>query len=65
MSAEELTSQEAADYQGLSIKAVYRQRFLGIGPVSHRRNGRIVFLRSDIDAYHERERARTLRGEGV
>jgi hypothetical protein len=65
MSADELTALEAADYQGLSIRAVYQQRFLGTGPVSHRRNGRIVFLRSDIDAYHERERARTLRGAGV
>ena len=66
MSADELlTAQEAADYQGLTIKAVYQRRWLGTGPVSHRRNGRIVFRRSDIDAYLERERARTLRGEGV
>jgi hypothetical protein len=60
-----LTAQEAADYQGLTIKAIYQQRWLGIGPLSSKRNGRIVFRRIDIDAYHERERARTLRGEGV
>jgi hypothetical protein len=66
MSADELlTAQEAADYQGLTIKAVYQQRWLGVGPVSYRRNGRIIFRRSDIDAYLERERVRTLRGEGV
>lgn len=63
--SDELSAQEAADYQGMTVKAVYRQRSLGVGPVSHRRNGRIVFLRSDIDAYRERERSRTLRGEGV
>jgi hypothetical protein len=60
-----LTAQEAADYQGLTIKAVYQQRWLGIGPLSSKRNGRIVFRRNDIDAYHERQRARTLRGEGM
>ena len=66
MSADELlTAQEAADYQGLTIKAVYQQRWLGVGPVSYRRNGRIIFRRSDIDAYLERERVRTWRGEGV
>lgn len=65
MTDEYLTAQEAADYQGLTIKAVYQQRWLGTGPVSYRRNGRIVFRRSDIDAYHERQRLRTLRGEGV
>ena len=66
MSADELlTAQEAADYQGLTIKAVYQQRWLGVGPVSYRRNGRIIFRRSDIDAYLDRERVRTLRGEGV
>jgi hypothetical protein len=60
-----LTAREAADYRGLTIKAVYQQRWLGIGPVSHKRNGRIMFRRSDIDAYHDAERARTLRGAGV
>jgi hypothetical protein len=62
---DELTAQEAAYYQGLTLKAVYQQRWLGVGPVSSRRNGRIIFRRSDIDAYVERQRLRTLRGEGV
>lgn len=66
MSADELlTAQEAADYRGITIKAVYQQRWLGTGPVSFKRNGRIWFQRSDIDAYHDREHARTLRGEVV
>jgi predicted site-specific integrase-resolvase len=60
-----LTVQEAADYRGVSVSTVYQQRWLGIGPVSSKRNGRVVFRRYDIDAYHEREQARTLRGEGV
>ena len=60
-----LTAQEAADYQGLTIRAVYQQRYFGVGPVSSKRNGRIVFRRSDIDAYRESERVRTLRGDGV
>lgn len=60
-----LTAQEAADYQGPSIRAVYQQRYFSVGPVSSKKNGRIVFRRADIDAYLERQRARTLRGEGV
>ncbi len=64
-SDELLTSREAADYVGVGIKSVYRWRYLGIGPVSARRGNRIVFRRSDIDAYLEHERVRTLRGEGV
>lgn len=66
MSADELlTAQQAAEYQGLTIKAVYQQRWLGTGPMSHKRNGRIMFRRSDIDAYLGRQQVRTLRGEGV
>jgi predicted site-specific integrase-resolvase len=56
---------EAAEILGVTLKHIYQSRWLGIGPLSSKRNGRIVFRRSDIEAYGERERARTLRGEGV
>jgi len=60
-----LTAREAAEVLGVTLKSIYQMRYLGIGPVSSRRGNRVVFRRSDIDAYFERERARTLRGEGV
>jgi excisionase family DNA binding protein len=60
-----LTAQEAADYMGVTLRHIYQSRWLSTGPVSSKRAGRIVFRRNDIDAYLERERARTLRGEGV
>jgi predicted site-specific integrase-resolvase len=62
---EMLTAQEAADYIGVSINGIYQWRWLGVGPVSHKRNGRIVFRRADIDRWLDNERLRTLRGEGV
>jgi predicted DNA-binding transcriptional regulator AlpA len=66
MSADELiTAKEYADEFGVNVKHVYDQRSRGTGPLSFKRNGRIVFRRSDIDAYLERQRVRTLRGEGV
>ena len=60
-----ITAQQYANEMGVTLRHVYQMRYLGTGPVSHIRSGRIVFRRSDIDAYHERQRARTLRGEGV
>jgi predicted DNA-binding transcriptional regulator AlpA len=60
-----LTAQETTDFLGVTLKHIYQSRRLGTGPLSSKRNGRIVFRRSDIDAYLERERVRTLRCEGV
>jgi plasmid stabilization system protein ParE len=60
-----ITAQQYADEMGVTLRNVYQMRYLGTGPVSHIRSGRIVFRRSDIDAYLERQRVRTLRGEGV
>jgi excisionase family DNA binding protein len=60
-----LTAQEAADYMGVTLKHIYQSRWLGTGPLSSKRNGRIMFRRSDIDAHWELQRARTLLGEGV
>ncbi len=57
-----LTAQEAADYIGVSINAIYQWRWTGCGPASFKRNGRILLRRSDIDAWTESERTRTLRG---
>jgi excisionase family DNA binding protein len=51
-----LTAQEAADYMGVSLKHIYQSRWLGTGPLSSKRNGRIVFRRSDIDAHWEPQR---------
>jgi hypothetical protein len=60
-----LTAKEAAKIRGVTLKHIYQERWLGIGPLSSKKNGRIVFRRSDIEAHYERERARTLRGEGA
>jgi predicted site-specific integrase-resolvase len=60
-----ITAQQYADEMGVTLRHVYQMRYHGTGPVSHIRNGRIVFRRSDINAYLERQRVRTLRGEGV
>ncbi len=62
---DEITAQQYADEFGVSIASVYQNRWLGVGPLSYKRNGRITFRRSDIESYLERQRARTLRGEGV
>lgn len=50
---------------GVTLRHVYQMRYHGTGPASYIRSGRIVFRRSDIEAYLERQRVRTLRGEGV
>lgn len=60
-----ITAQQYANEMGVTLRHVYQMRYLGTGPVSHIRSGRIVFRRSDIESYLERQRARTLRGEGV
>ena len=67
MSADELlTAQQAARLSGPHHQSCLPATMAkGTGPLSHKRNGRIMFRRSDIDAYLERQRVRTLRGEGV
>lgn len=60
-----ITARQYAEEMGVTLRHVYQMRYLGFGPVSFKRGGRIVFRRSDIDAYLERQRVRTLRGEGV
>ena len=57
-----ITAQQYADEMGLTLRHVYQMRYLGTGPVSHIRSGRIVFRRSDIDAYLERQRGADVAG---
>jgi excisionase family DNA binding protein len=58
-----LNAKEAAEYMGVTVKAIYQNRWAGRGPQSFIRGKRIVFRKSDIDAYFERQREYTLRGE--
>jgi excisionase family DNA binding protein len=62
---EHLTAQQVADLLGVTIKTVYTMRDRGRGPASYRRGRRLVYRRSDVDAFLVRERERTLRGETV
>lgn len=53
-----LTTQEAADYVGLKPRTLQTWRSEGRGPVYYKRNNRILYKPSDIDAWIE-ESART------
>jgi hypothetical protein len=37
-----ITAQQYADEMGVTLRHVYQMRYLGTGPVSHIRSGRIV-----------------------
>jgi len=62
---ENLTAQQVAELLGVTIKTVYTMRNRGRGPASYVRGRRLVYRRSDVDAFLVRERERTLRGETV
>jgi excisionase family DNA binding protein len=57
-----LTIDEAAQVLGVSRKTLHNKRSQGRGPLSFRVGHRILYRRSDIDAYFEHAREATLRG---
>jgi hypothetical protein len=48
---------------GVALDTVYTMRHYGRGPASYRRGKRLVYRRSDVEAFLAREREATLRGE--
>jgi excisionase family DNA binding protein len=60
-----LGTREVAELLGVDVSTVYAARHHGRGPVSYRRGKRLVFRRTDVDAFLARERDATLRGAGV
>lgn len=57
-----VTVQELADEWRMSIEGLYRWRTLDRGPKSIRRGKRILYRRSDIDAWVSQQDAATARG---
>ncbi len=60
-----LNAREVAELMGVAVDTVYTMRHYGRGPASYRRGKRLVFRRSDVEAFLAQERQATLRGEGV
>ncbi len=56
---------EVAALLGVAVGTIYTARHAGRGVVGWRRGKRLVFRRSDVDAFLTREREGSLRGEGV
>ncbi|BCP10441.1 hypothetical protein MINTM020_25390 [Mycobacterium paraintracellulare] len=56
---------EVAGLMGVKLGTVYSMRSEGRGPISFRRGKRLVYRRSDVEAFLAREREDTMRGEGV
>ena len=57
-----LTVTEAAAVLERSVSTLYSWRTANTGPLSHRRRGRLVYRRSDLDAFVTRERESSTRG---
>ncbi|RUP03694.1 MAG: DNA-binding protein [Mycobacterium sp.] len=56
---------EVAALMGVETGTVYTARHAGRGPVGWKRGRRLVFRRSDVEAFLARERETSLRGQGV
>ena len=61
MTDELLTVEEAAAALGVAVPTVYNRRNLGEPPVAWRGGRRVVYRRSDLDAFLAREREASLR----
>lgn len=53
-----LTLQEAAAYLRLAPQTLYMRRYRGEKPYGARLGGRVVYRRSDLDAYAEENMSR-------
>ncbi|PJE07572.1 MAG: hypothetical protein CK429_24760 [Mycobacterium sp.] len=60
-----LNAREVAAILGVEVSTIYTARHAGRGVVGWRRGKRLVFRRSDVDAFLARERETSLRGAGV
>lgn len=61
-----MTAQEVADEQRLSVETLYHWRKAGTGPRSTKRGSRrIVYKRSDVDAWVTAQEQASARGEQV
>ena len=47
----EMSVQDVADYLGVSVWLVYQWRHRGFGPKSKKRANRVIYRRSDVDAF--------------
>ncbi|WP_099023574.1 helix-turn-helix domain-containing protein [Mycolicibacterium palauense] len=62
---EMMNVQQVAEALGVRVETIHKMRVAGKGPLGHRRGARLVFRAADVEAFLERERGRTLRGEGL
>lgn len=60
-----LSARDVAELMGVDLDTVYTMRHYGRGPASYRRGKRLVFMRSDVEAFLAHEREATLRGKGL
>jgi predicted DNA-binding transcriptional regulator AlpA len=60
---EMLNAHQVAKLLDVAVGTVYTMRHCGRGPASYRRGKRLVYSRSDVDAFLARERETTLRGQ--
>lgn len=60
-----LSAREVAELMNVALNTVYTMRHYGRGPASYRRGKRLVFRRTEVEAFLARERETTLRGEGA
>lgn len=58
-----LTVEEAADVLGVGVQRMYNLRVYDRGPLAYRRGRRLVYRRSDLEAFLAREREVTMKGE--
>jgi hypothetical protein len=62
---EKFTVTQAAAYLGVSCQRLYALRCENSGPVSWVEGGRLVYPKVELDRYRQRQRRRSLRGEGL
>ena len=60
-----LTTNEAADYLGLSGRTLDRYRVSGAGPVSHRFGGRVRYSIPDLDKWASSRRRASTADDGT
>jgi predicted DNA-binding transcriptional regulator AlpA len=54
---------EAAAVLGVSVGTMYTRRSEGQGPVAYKRGRRLVYPKSQLDAFLVREREKTTKGD--
>lgn len=62
MQSDRLSIEEAAEYSGYSVGTLRYRRLNDLPPASFKRGGRVVYERTELDAFMEQEKRETLRG---